>query len=265
MIVPVLSSSRTSTSPEASTARPDIASTLRCTSRSIPAMPIAESSAPIVVGMRATRRAIRTVCESGGAGVERVRPQRHDRGEERDRQAGEEDVERDLVRRLAALRALDERDHAIEERLARLLCDLDHEPVGEQPRAARDRGAVAARLADDRRGLARDRRLVDRADALDDLAVRGNDLAGLDDDDVAAPELGRGDLLDPAGLRATERGRRRARRPERVRLRLAASLGDRLGEVREEHGQPEPEGDGAGEPERLVSPERRDRGRRSPS
>ena len=54
VIVPVLSSSSTSTSPEASTARPDRASTLRRTRRSMPAIPIADSSAPIVVGMRAT-------------------------------------------------------------------------------------------------------------------------------------------------------------------------------------------------------------------
>ena len=54
VIVPVLSSSSVCTSPAASTARPLIASTLRCTSRSIPAMPIADSSAPIVVGIRQT-------------------------------------------------------------------------------------------------------------------------------------------------------------------------------------------------------------------
>ena len=65
VIVPVLSSSRTSTSPDASTARPDIASTFRCTSRSMPAMPIADSSAPIVVGISATSSAISTVCEIG--------------------------------------------------------------------------------------------------------------------------------------------------------------------------------------------------------
>ena len=47
-------------SPAASTARPDIAITLRWTSRSIPAMPIAESSAPIVVGIRQTSSATRT-------------------------------------------------------------------------------------------------------------------------------------------------------------------------------------------------------------
>ena len=65
VIVPVLSSRSTSTSPEASTARPDIASTLRWTSRSMPAMPIAERRAPIVVGINAMRSAIRTVCETG--------------------------------------------------------------------------------------------------------------------------------------------------------------------------------------------------------
>ena len=42
-------------------ARPDIASTLCCTRRSMPAMPIAESSAPIVVGMRHTSSATSTM------------------------------------------------------------------------------------------------------------------------------------------------------------------------------------------------------------
>ena len=139
---------------------------------------------------------MRTVWDSCVSGVDRERPQRHDGGEEGDREPGEEDVERDLVRRLPALGALDERDHAVEERLARLLGDLDHEPVGEQTRAAGDGRAVAAGLADHRRGLARDRGLVDRADALDDLAVGGDDLARLDDDDVAAPEVGCRHLLE---------------------------------------------------------------------
>ena len=60
MIVPVLSSSSVSTSPAASTARPDMASTLCWTSRSMPAMPIAEMSAPIVVGIRHTSSEIST-------------------------------------------------------------------------------------------------------------------------------------------------------------------------------------------------------------
>ncbi len=61
VIVPVLSSSSVETSPAASTARPDIARTLRCTSRSMPAMPMADSRAPMVVGMRQTSRATSTM------------------------------------------------------------------------------------------------------------------------------------------------------------------------------------------------------------
>ena len=79
VIVPVLSSSSTSTSPDASTARPDSASTLRRTSRSMPAMPIALSSAPIVVGISETSSAIRIVIETSVPANTRERPQRdHD-------------------------------------------------------------------------------------------------------------------------------------------------------------------------------------------
>ena len=58
VIVPVLSSNRVSTSPAVSTARPDLVITLALRARSIPAIPIADSSPPIVVGMRHTNRDI---------------------------------------------------------------------------------------------------------------------------------------------------------------------------------------------------------------
>ena len=45
VMVPVLSSSRVSTSPAASTARPEVASTLKRISRSMPAMPMADRQA----------------------------------------------------------------------------------------------------------------------------------------------------------------------------------------------------------------------------
>ncbi len=64
VMVPVLSSSNTSTSPAASTARPDMATTLALPSRFMPAMPMAESRAPMVVGARHTRRATRMVIET---------------------------------------------------------------------------------------------------------------------------------------------------------------------------------------------------------
>ena len=66
VMVPVLSSSSTSTSPAASTARPEVAITLaRPSCRLMPATPIADSSAPIVVGIRHTSSAISTVIVTG--------------------------------------------------------------------------------------------------------------------------------------------------------------------------------------------------------
>ncbi len=68
VMVPVLSSSRVSTSPAASTARPEVATTLKRTSRSMPAMPIADSRPPMVVGISVTSRAAST-------GTDRIVPE----------------------------------------------------------------------------------------------------------------------------------------------------------------------------------------------
>ncbi len=65
VMVPVLSRSSTSTSPAASTARPDMAMTFFWIMRSIPAMPIADRRAPIVVGIRHTSSATSTVTVTG--------------------------------------------------------------------------------------------------------------------------------------------------------------------------------------------------------
>ena len=59
VIVPVLSRSSVSTSPATSTALPLLAIRLAARARSMPAMPIAASRAPIVVGIRQTNSAIR--------------------------------------------------------------------------------------------------------------------------------------------------------------------------------------------------------------
>ncbi len=64
VMVPVLSSSNTSTSPEASTARPLMARTLCCNKRSMPAMPMALNNPPMVVGIKHTSRAINTGTEN---------------------------------------------------------------------------------------------------------------------------------------------------------------------------------------------------------
>ncbi len=54
--------------------------------------------------------------------------------------------------------------------------------------------AVAAALANDRRALAGDRALVHRGDALDHLAVARDEVAGLDQHDLALAQLAGGDL-----------------------------------------------------------------------
>ncbi len=64
VIVPVLSNSKVSTSPAASIARPLIASTFLRSRRSMPAMPIAESKPPIVVGIKHTSNATITVTDT---------------------------------------------------------------------------------------------------------------------------------------------------------------------------------------------------------
>ena len=247
-MVPVLSSSSVAQSPAASTARPLIASTLRRTSRSIPAMPIAESSAPIVVGIRHTSSATRIDDRLLGVGEHRERLQRDGRQQEDDREPGEQDVERDLVRCLLTRRALDEGDHPVDEGLARSGGDPHDDLVRQHPGAAGDRRPVAARLADHRGRLAGDRRLVDAGDALDHLTVARDHLAR---DHDAPRRRGRARCSGTSSIVPSAR-RRCATVSERV-LRsvsacaLPAALGDRFGEVGEQHREPEEQRDQPGE------------------
>ena len=104
----------------------------------MPAMPIALSSAPIVVGINATSSAISAVTEISVCAKRANGRSVDDDDEEDERQAGEQDVQRDLVGRLAPLGTLDERDHPIEERLPGLLRDLDDDPVAEHAGSPRD-------------------------------------------------------------------------------------------------------------------------------
>ena len=110
-------------------------------------------------------------------------------------------------------------------------------------RAAGHGRAVAARFADDRRGFAGNGGFVHRGNAFDHVAVRRDEIARLDEDDVAGLQLyGRhlrelavvariGELLgDHIGL-----GRAKA-----CGLRFAAPLGHGFREVREQNREPEP-------------------------
>ncbi len=176
--------------------------------------------------------------------------------EEDDRQACEEDVESDLVRRLLPLGPLDEPDHPVEEGRAGLGGDLDDDPVGEDLRPAGDRRTIASRLPDHRSRLAGNGGFVDRRDPFDDGPVAGDQLVRLDDDEVALPERGGGDtLFAPFGAGEAPRDGVRLRPAKRVGLGLSAPLGNRLGEVREEDRRPEPEDDLELEGERPARPE----------
>ena len=72
----------------------------------MPAMPMADSSAPMVVGIRHTSSATSTMIDCSALGVDGERLQRHDGQQEDDREAGQQDVEGDLVRGLLPVRAL---------------------------------------------------------------------------------------------------------------------------------------------------------------
>ena len=135
----------------------------------MPAMPIADSSAPIVVGIRQTSSETSTMPVTplpferrvsgmpGCCALEKIASGCRVTVASRKMivSDGEQDVQRDLVRRLLPAGALDQRDHPVDEALARLLGDLDDDPVGQHPGAAGDRAAVAAGLADHRRATRR--------------------------------------------------------------------------------------------------------------
>jgi hypothetical protein len=190
-----------------------------------------------------------------GLRVDRERLQRHRGEQEDDREARQQDVQGDLVGRLLPLRALDEGDHPVDERLARLRRDLHDDAVREHLRAAGHGAAVAPGLPDHGRRLARDGRFVHGGHALDDFAVARDDLVGLDDAPVAGHQLGAGDrFLGPVGAQAPGH-RFLTGRAQGRRLGLAAALGDGLGQVREDHGEPEPDDDQAGEQRRVLQEE----------
>ncbi len=175
VIVPVLSSSSTSTSPAASTARPDVAITFACIMRPMPATPIADSRPPIVVGIRQTSSATSTVIVTGACRALRgVDAEDRERQQRRRSRAGTRCVSATsrivsaisfgVFCRFAPSTIAIIRSRKLSPGLAR---DAHDEPVGQHARAAGDRREVAAGLADHRRRFAGDRALVDRRDAFD--------------------------------------------------------------------------------------------------
>src|SRR5262249_36623681 len=180
-------------------------------------------------------------CTSGIGDVARYRRRRE---HENDGQADQEDIERDFVRRLLALGAFDQLDHAVQKRRPGRRRDADDNAVGDDRGAAGDRRAVAAGLANDRRRFTGYRRFVDRGDTLDHVAITGNDVAGLAHDQVTGPQFVRRDDLElfvaRNGLNAfcTCLG---AGFAQRFGLRFASPFCHGFREIGEQHGEPQPD------------------------
>ncbi len=239
VIVPVLSSSSVSTSPAASTARPDLARTLNRISRSMPAMPMADSSAPMVVGMSVTNSATRMTTDTWPARISREERDRGGGEHEDDRQPDQQDVEGNLVRRLLPAGALHQGDHAVDEGRALGSGDPHRDHVRQHPGAAGHGRAVTAALADHRGGLAGDGGLVDRGDALDRPRRRWGSGRPPPPAPGRRPSGRRRDVVPDPVRAAQPLGRRLCARPAQGRgLRLAAALRHGLREVGEQHGDP---------------------------
>ena len=184
----------------------------------MPAMPMADSRAPMVVGMRHTSSDTRMTTDTVAPGVVAEGLEGHHHGDEDDGEHGQQDGEGDLVGGLLPVGPFHQGDHAVEEGVAALGGDAHHDAVGEDLGPAGDGRAVTARLADDRGRLAGDGRLVDRGDALDDLAVGGDEVVGLADDQVALGQRRR-----PATRSSVPSGvSRRASVSDRIRRRVSA-------------------------------------------
>ena len=156
----------------------------------MPAMPMAESKPPMVVGIRQTSSATSTVIVIGvpcpatltlnseyGNSVAQTTRKMMVKAASRILSA----ISLGVFCRLAPSTMSIIRSR---KPLAGVGGDADDQPVGEDARAAGHGAAVAAAFADDGRAFARDGALVHRRDAFDDLAVCRDDVAGFHQEQI---------------------------------------------------------------------------------
>jgi hypothetical protein len=115
---------------------------------------------------------------------------------ENNRQTNQKNIECDFIRRLLALGALDELDHAIKKRRTGGRCNPNDNPVGNNRGPARDCRTVTTGFADNGRGLPGDGSLVDRRYAFDHVAVAGYYIARFTYNQVSSPEFVRRNGLE---------------------------------------------------------------------
>ena len=149
------------------------------------------------------------------------------------REPGQQDRQRDFVRRFLPRSAFDERNHFVQETFARHGGHPDADAVGQHFRTARDGAFVAAGLADHRRAFAGNGAFVDRGEPLDDLAVGRDDVARLTFEDIVFFQRVAADDTNSIAVDQFGRGLL-ARFAQRIGLRFAARFGDRLCEIGEQ-------------------------------
>ena len=118
--------------------------------------------------------------------------------------------------------------------------DTDDDAIAKHARAAGNRAAVAAALANHRRGFAGDRRFIHTGDSFDDIAVGRDDVARFADHEVAFLQ-DRARELFPRGRSAGDAPSFPCAPAQTGCLRFASPFRDCLSEIGEEHGEPEPD------------------------
>ena len=225
----------------------------------MPAMPIAESSAPIVVGIRQTSSATSTMTDCSALGVDGERLQGHDGEQEDDREPGEQDV-RARSRSASSGGSRPRRARSSGRGSVSPGCGVMRTTIWSD--STRVPPVTAERSPPDSRMTGADSPVIADSStlAMPSMTSPSPGITSPADDDAPrrrrrAAELG--DLLDRA-VRPDDGARPCRARVLRsvVGLGLAPALGHRLGEVGEQHGEPEPE--------RRRARRRRSRRRRRP-
>jgi len=194
----------------------------------------------------------RSALARGPCAIDRKRQERGADHEKDDRETGQQNAQCNLVRSFLPSCAFHHRDHAFKKAVTWLRRHAHHQPIRKQASTAGDGAAVTAGLAHHGRALAGHCAFVHRSDAFEDLAIRGQHIAGLHQVQIASPESAGGCSLDAAirpvagahdlpGLRIPPGP------AQRIRLCFAAPFRQRLREVGEQHREPEPACNGQGE------------------
>ena len=225
-----------------------MATTLAWLSRFMPAMPIADRSAPIVVGARQTRRAASTAMETT-VPLPATCTLKADIGR-RAMTTTRKMIVRPASRMLSAIslgvfwRLAPSTMAIMRSRKvspgSAVTCTISQSESTRVPPVTALRSPPLSRITG--RALAGDGALVDGGGADDHLAVGRDQLARLDQDDVASPQKAGSDAFRgcvPLGCGQLVRHDFLAGFAQRLGLRPSPAFGQRLGEVGEDDREPE--------------------------